>query len=193
MGQRLHSEKYWSIEIFTTNKVIHSILCCNCKWQLAKKLRMPMKFKWAKLLVFACYFKRARLETNDHCSTTWPQLIHTHNHVGKAKVCVSVFAGHATLSRACLLVGHIQYIPTAAARHALSSFYAGLAAEHQQSAYYWRFSTAWYGTVRHGSVRYSTAQFGSVAFPPQFSTAIEWAGLFTHRYNCAASTAVTSS
>ncbi len=54
-------------------------------------------------------------------------------------------------------------------------------------------STAWYGTVRHGSVRYGTAQFGSVAFPPQFSTAIEWAGLFTRRYNCAASTAVTSS
>ncbi len=57
----------------------------------------------------------------------------------------------------------------------------------------WRFSTAWYGTVRHGSVRYGTAQFWSVAFPPQFSTAIEWAGLFTRRYNCAASTAVTSS
>ncbi len=60
-------------------------------------------------------------------------------------------------------------------------------------AVYWRFSTAWYGTVRHGSVRYGTAQFGSVAFPLQFSTAIEWAGLFTRRYNCAASTAVTSS
>ncbi len=59
--------------------------------------------------------------------------------------------------------------------------------------HYWRFSTAWYGTVRHGSVRYGTAQFGSVAFPLQFSTAIEWAGLFTRRYNCAASTAVTSS
>ncbi len=43
--------------------------------------------------------------------------------------------------------------------------------------------------VRYGSVRYGTAQFGSVAFPPQFSTAIEWAGLFTRRYNCAASTA----
>ncbi len=57
----------------------------------------------------------------------------------------------------------------------------------------WRFSTAWYGTVRFGTARYGTAQFGSVAFPPQFSTAIEWAGLFTHRYNCAASTAVTSS
>ncbi len=63
----------------------------------------------------------------------------------------------------------------------------------QISEDYWRFSTAWYGTVRHGSVRYGTAQFGSVAFPPQFSTAIEWAGLFTRRYNCAASTAVTSS
>ncbi len=47
--------------------------------------------------------------------------------------------------------------------------------------------------VRYGSARYGTAQFGSVAFPPQFSTAIEWAGLFTRRYNCAASTAVTSS
>ncbi len=42
-----------------------------------------------------------------------------------------------------------------------------------------------HGTVRYGSVRF--------AFPPQFSTAIEWAGLFTRRYNCAASTAVTSS
>ncbi len=62
-----------------------------------------------------------------------------------------------------------------------------------QARLLWRFSTAWYGTVRHGSVRYGTAQFGSVAFPPQFSTAIEWAGLFTRRYNCAASTAVTSS
>ncbi len=45
----------------------------------------------------------------------------------------------------------------------------------------------------HGTVRFGTAQFGSVAFPQQFSTAIEWAGLFTRRYNCAASTAVTSS
>ncbi len=50
-----------------------------------------------------------------------------------------------------------------------------------------------HGTVRFGTARYGTAQFGSVAFPPQFSTAIEWAGLFTRRYNCAASTAVTSS
>ncbi len=48
---------------------------------------------------------------------------------------------------------------------------------------YWRFSTAWYGTVWFGTARYGTAQFGSVAFPPQFSTAIEWAGLFTRRYN----------
>ncbi len=54
----------------------------------------------------------------------------------------------------------------------------------------WRFSTAWYGTVRLGTVRLSSGRF---AFPPQFSTAIEWAGLFTRRYNCAASTAVTSS
>ncbi len=59
----------------------------------------------------------------------------------------------------------------------------------------WRFSTAWYGTVRHGSVRYGTARLisGRFASPLQFSTAIEWAGLFTRRYNCAASTAVTSS
>ncbi len=26
----------------------------------------------------------------------------------------------------------------------------------------WRFSTAWYGTVRHGSLRHDTAQLGSV-------------------------------
>ncbi len=47
-----------------------------------------------------------------------------------------------------------------------------------------------YGSVRLGTVRLSSGRF---AFPPQFSTAIEWAGLFTRRYNCAASTAVTSS
>ncbi len=47
-----------------------------------------------------------------------------------------------------------------------------------------------YGTVRLSTVRLSSGQF---AFPLQFSTAIEWAGLFTRRYNCAASTAVTSS
>ncbi len=47
-----------------------------------------------------------------------------------------------------------------------------------------------HGTIRFGTARYGTAQF---AFPLQFSTAIEWVGLFTRRYNCAASTAVTSS
>ncbi len=41
----------------------------------------------------------------------------------------------------------------------------------------------------HGTVRLSSGRF---AFPPQFSTTIEWARLFTRRYNCAASTAVTS-
>ncbi len=45
-----------------------------------------------------------------------------------------------------------------------------------------------HGTVRHGSLRYGTAQF---VFPLQFSTAIEWGGLFTRRYSCAISTAVT--
>ncbi len=44
--------------------------------------------------------------------------------------------------------------------------------------------------VRYGSVRLNSGRF---AIPLQFSTAIEWAGLFTRRYNCAASTAVTSS
>ncbi len=47
-----------------------------------------------------------------------------------------------------------------------------------------------YGSARLGTVRLSSGRF---AFPPQFSTAIEWAGLFTRHYNCAASTAVTSS
>ncbi len=47
-----------------------------------------------------------------------------------------------------------------------------------------------YGSARLGTVRLSSGRF---AFPPQFSTAIEWAGLFTRRYNCAASTAMTSS
>ncbi len=50
--------------------------------------------------------------------------------------------------------------------------------------------TVRFGTARYGTVRLSSGQF---AFPRQFSTAIEWAGLFTRRYNCAASTAVTSS
>ncbi len=52
-----------------------------------------------------------------------------------------------------------------------------------------------HGTVRFGTARYGTVRLssGRFAFPPQFSTAIEWAGLFTRRYNCATSTAVTSS
>ncbi len=47
-----------------------------------------------------------------------------------------------------------------------------------------------FGKARYGTVRLSSGRF---AFPPQFSTAIEWVGLFMRRYNCAASTAVTSS
>ncbi len=47
-----------------------------------------------------------------------------------------------------------------------------------------------HGTTRSGTACYGTARF---AFPLQFSTALEWAGLFTCRYSCAASTAVTSS
>ncbi len=49
--------------------------------------------------------------------------------------------------------------------------------------------------VRYGSARLVTLRLssGRFAFPPQFSTAIEWVGLFTRRYNCAASTAMTSS
>ncbi len=49
----------------------------------------------------------------------------------------------------------------------------------------------------HCMVRYDSARLGTVwlssgrfAFPLQFSTAIEWAGLFTRRYNCVASTAI---
>ncbi len=51
------------------------------------------------------------------------------------------------------------------------------------------------GTTRFGTARYGTAQLssGRFAFPLQFSTALEWAGLFTCRYICATSTAVTSS
>lgn len=50
---------------------------------------------------------------------------------------VSVTEHQASLSRARLLAGHIQYIPAAVAHHALSSLRAGLAAEqHQQRAYY---------------------------------------------------------
>ncbi len=48
-----------------------------------------------------------------------------------------------------------------------------------------RFGTACYGTVRLSSGRF--------AFPLQFSTALQWAGLFMCHYSCAASTAVTSS
>ncbi len=45
-----------------------------------------------------------------------------------------------------------------------------------------------------GSARVVTARLssGRFALPPQFNTALEWAGLFTCRYSCAASTAVTS-
>ncbi len=59
------------------------------------------------------------------------------------------------------------------------------------TAYVWslfhcmvRYSSAWLSTVRFSSGRF--------AFPLQFSTAIEWAGLFTCRYSGATSTAVTS-
>ncbi len=38
-----------------------------------------------------------------------------------------------------------------------------------------------HGSARLGTVRLSSGRF---AFPLQFSTAIEWAGLFTRRYNC---------
>ncbi len=65
---------------------------------------------------------------------------------------------------------------------------------NEANAELWRFSTAWYGTVRFGTARYGTVRLssGRFAFPLQFSTAIEWAGLFTRRYSCAASTAVTT-
>ncbi len=49
--------------------------------------------------------------------------------------------------------------------------------------------------VRLSTARLVTAQLGSgrFAIPLQFSTALEWVGLFTCHYSCAASTAVTSS
>ncbi len=49
--------------------------------------------------------------------------------------------------------------------------------------------------VRLGSARLITARLiaGRFVFPLQFSAALERAGLFTRRYSCAASTAVTSS
>ncbi len=46
----------------------------------------------------------------------------------------------------------------------------------------------WYDSVRHGPVRLGSGRF---AFPLQFSTALEWAGLFTCHYSCAASIAET--
>ncbi len=46
-----------------------------------------------------------------------------------------------------------------------------------------RLGTAQYGTARHGSARFT--------FPLQISTTLEWVGLFTCRYSCATSTAVT--
>ncbi len=51
---------------------------------------------------------------------------------------------------------------------------------------------------RYGSARLVTVRYGSVRVGLRFHcslvpTAIEWAGLFTCRYNCTASTAVTSS
>ncbi len=49
------------------------------------------------------------------------------------------------------------------------------------------------GMTLFSTARYGTARFGRFAFPLQFSAALEWAGLFTCRYSCAASTAVTSS
>ncbi len=42
--------------------------------------------------------------------------------------------------------------------------------------------------VRLGSARFSSARF---VLPVQFSTTLEWAGLFMCRYSCTASTAVT--
>ncbi len=64
-----------------------------------------------------------------------------------------------------------------------------------------RFCVEFYGAFTlHGTVRFGTARYGTVrlssgrfVFPLQFSTALEWAGLFMRRYSCAASTAVTSS
>ncbi len=48
-------------------------------------------------------------------------------------------------------------------------------------------------TIFHCVVRLGSARVGSVLFPPQFSVALEWVGLFTCRYSCAVSIAVTSS
>ncbi len=42
-----------------------------------------------------------------------------------------------------------------------------------------------FDSVRHGSLRHGSVRF---AIPLQFSTALEWAGLFTYRHSCATST-----
>ncbi len=47
----------------------------------------------------------------------------------------------------------------------------------------WCFSTVWYDSARLSTARH--------AFPLQFSTALEWAGLFISHYSCATSTAMT--
>ncbi len=72
--------------------------------------------------------------------------------------------------------------------HAHCTWYPilGLGREASAEAVLWRFSTAWYGTVRYGSVRVGL-RFHRSLVP------LEWVGLFTRRYNCGASTAVTSS
>ncbi len=51
------------------------------------------------------------------------------------------------------------------------------------------------GTTRFGMACCGTARLssGRFAFPLQFSTALEWAGLIACRYSRAASTAMTSS
>ncbi len=46
----------------------------------------------------------------------------------------------------------------------------------------------WYDLGQHSSEQHGTARF---VFSLQFSTALEWAGLFTCHYICAASTAMT--
>ncbi len=43
----------------------------------------------------------------------------------------------------------------------------------------------------HGTTRLGTVQNGTVCVSSAVSTALEWAGLFTCRYSCTASTAVT--
>ncbi len=59
---------------------------------------------------------------------------------------------------------------------------------------FWQFMVLFHFMVWLGLARLVMARLGPgrFAFPPQFSTAIEWAGLFTCRYSCTASTAMTS-